>query len=87
MGLAHTGILHYDGHMTTSSNDLFLRITDAMALRDLEDAQPDVETDPLYGKAWPEIAEAITEYDREEALYWENERRLLREARWEEYYG
>jgi len=73
--------------MTTSSNDLFLRITDAMALRDFEDAQPDVETDPLHGLSWPEIVAECDEYDAEEAAYWENERYLLRQARHDEYWG
>ena len=68
-----------------SSQDLYLRIFDALALRDLEDAQPDVESDPLYGLAFPEIERAINAHQQEEWLE-EQEREWLRTERYDEYW-
>ena len=76
--------------MTTyaAAADLHLRITDSMALRALEDAQPDPIAEPEFeGMAWPEIVAVIDEHEREDAYQREAERALLREERSREYYG
>lgn len=71
---------------SAAAADLFLRITDAMALRDLEDAQPDVESDPLYGLSWVEISREILAHEQEEYLE-RQEREILSRERYNEYWG
>ena len=71
-------------HMTDFSTNLH----DALDLRALEDSEPDSLVDPAYeGKAWAEIQADLDNWEREERLYWENERELLRQARYDEFYG
>lgn len=71
-------------HMT----DFTTNLHDAIDLRLVEDREPDSLVDPQFeGMAWPEIVNTINLYAAEEALYWENERELLAQARYDEYWA
>ena len=70
-------------YMTDFTTDLH----DALDLRALEDREPDYDQDPLYGEPWVVISQTILDYETEERLYWDEQRRLLSDARYDEYYG